>query len=73
MKKVMKTVLLLVGTLSISLGSVFMVFAKNTALGAQKISESAATASVDPYMAILATVIVGLVGVIAFAKRNFTK
>lgn len=73
MRKVLRIASLILGTLSVSLGSVFMVFAKNSALGTQKISESVSASAVDPVMAILAAIIVAVVGIIAFAKRNLTK
>lgn len=73
MKRLIRSAALIIVALSVSLGSVFMVLAKNTALTSQNVAKSTSIASVDPIMAILAAIIVGIVGIIAFAKRNLTK
>ena len=67
MKRVLKFAGTLVGIVSVSLGSVVVVLAQNSVVETKK------AAPVDPYMAIISTVVIGAIGIVAFVKRNKTK
>lgn len=67
MKRVVKFAGTLIGIVSVFLGSAIVVLAQNSALETKK------AAPVDPYMAVILTIVIGAIGIFAFIKRNKTK
>lgn len=67
-----KTILLLSGVVCMVLGSATVIFAKNSAAAAEQAVKVQETMPVNPYMAVLATLVVGAIGAAVFIKRNRT-
>lgn len=70
MKKILKTLVLMACVLSVSWASVLVIFAKNTTVAAEEDLLTNVSKSVNPYLAVLAAVIVCIIGIIVFIKRN---
>lgn len=68
MKRISKMILVLVGVISITFGSVSVIFAKNLGTGIENVNTT-----VNPDMALLAAGIVMAIGIIIFMKRNVIK
>lgn len=70
MKKIQKTIVLLVTISFVAWGSVAVIFAKNTVLSGSDELLASGLKSVNPYMAMVAAGIAGIIGLAIFIKRN---
>ncbi len=70
MKKVIRTLLIMGSVMCVSWASVMVIFAKNSDVSRSEDLLANVTNTVNPHMAVIAAVIVCIVGIAVFIKRN---